>query len=82
MWVIRAAAWYFPHTKADPLLAASAAWASKRRPTLLGGPPDPLQKTIPSPLPLTIRMRRPPTLALRGFQTFWPKPILTPVILI
>ncbi len=41
-------------------------------------PQTPLQKTIPSTLPLTFRVHRPPSLALRTFQTFWPKPILTP----
>ena len=42
-------------------------------------PQTPLQKTILSTLPLIIRVHRPPSLALRAFQTFWPKPILTPV---
>ncbi len=46
-------------------------------------PQTPLQKTIPSTLPLTILVPRPLSplsLALLAFQTFWPKPILTPVI--
>ncbi len=46
------------------------------------GPQTPLHKNIPSTLPLTIRMHCPPSLALRAFQTFLPKPILTPVYVI
>ena len=42
-------------------------------------PQNPMQKTIPSTLPLTIRVHRPPSFALRAFQTFWSKPILTTV---
>ncbi len=38
VWAVRAAAWYFRHTQADPLLAASAAWASRRRLSLLPAP--------------------------------------------
>ena len=43
------------------------------------GPPDPLQETIPFTVPLTFRVHLPSRLALRTFQTFLPKPILTPV---
>ncbi len=43
-----------------------------------GRTPTPPCKTIPSNLPLTIRRHCPPSLALRTFQTFWLKPILTP----
>ncbi len=43
-----------------------------------GGPPDPLQETIPLTFPLTMCVHPLPNLALCTFQTFWAKRILTP----
>ncbi len=55
-----------------------AALKSKKNPGR--GPPDPLQVIIPFSIPLTVRVHHIPSLALRTFQTFLPKPILTPEI--
>ena len=38
VWAVWAAAWYFLHTQADPLLAASAAWLRIRRLSRLPAP--------------------------------------------
>ena len=38
VWAVQAAGGYFRHTQADPLLAASAAWATRQRLSLLPAP--------------------------------------------